>query len=331
MDLLKGYWQVTLTDRAKQISAFVTPDGLYQYRVMPFGLKNAPATFQRMINQLTGRIEGCEAYIDDVVVYSDCWRDHLSRLHKVLRVFADVDLTVNLAKSEFGHAEVNFLGHVVGSGWVKPHGAKIQSIVEYPPPSTRQELMRFLGMAGYYRRFCQNFSVITAPLTNLLKKGQEYVWSPICQDAFMKVKSVLMTSPVLLAPNFQKQFLLMADASGVVAGVVLMQHDSKGIEHPICYFSRKFNQDQKNYSTIEKETLALVLALQHLDVYLNTSKYPIAVHTDHNPLVFINKMKNYNQGLLRWGLLLQEYNMDIHHIKGKDNVLGDALSRVEIP
>ena len=121
----------------------------------------------------------------------------------------------------------------------------------------------------------------------------------------------------------------MVDASGVGAGAVLMQHDSKGIEHPICYFSCKFNQHQKNYSTIKKETLALVLALQHFDVYLNTTKYPIVVHTDHNPLVF-NKMKNHNQWLLRWGLLLQEYNMDIHQIKGKENVLADALSRVEI-
>ena len=148
---------------------------------------------------------------------------------------------------------------------------------------------------------------------------------------FYEVKSVLMTSPVLLAPNFQKQFLLMVDASGVSAGAVLMQHDSKGIEHPICYFSRKFNQYQKNYSTIEKEALALVSALQHFDVYLNTTKYPIVVHTDHNPLVFINKMKNHYQRLLRWGLLLQEYDMDIHHIKGKENVLADVLSRVEIP
>ena len=122
----------------------------------------------------------------------------------------------------------------------------------------------------------------------------------------------------------------MVEGSGVGAGTVLMQHDSKGIENPICYFSRKFNQHQKNYSTIEKETLALVLALQHFDVYLNTTKYPIVVHTDHNPLVFINKMKNHNQRLLRWGLLLQEYDMDIHHIKGKENVLADALSRVEI-
>ena len=144
---------------------------------MPFGLKNAPATFQRMINKLLGRMEGCEAYIDDVVVYSDCWEDHLVCLRRVLTKFAEVNLTVSLAKSEFGHAKVTFLGHVVGNGRVKPHGAKMQSIIEYPPPSNKRELLRFLGMAGYYQRFCKNFSVITAPLTNLLKKDQEYVWS----------------------------------------------------------------------------------------------------------------------------------------------------------
>ena len=127
MDLLKGYWQVPLTDRAKQLSAFITPDDLYQYQVMPFGMKNAPATFQRMINKLVGRMEGCEAYIDDVVIYSDCWEDHLIRLRRVLTKFAEVNLTVNFAKSEFGHAEVTFLGHVVGSGWVKPLGTKIQA------------------------------------------------------------------------------------------------------------------------------------------------------------------------------------------------------------
>ena len=207
MDLLKGYWQVPLTNRAKQLSAFVTPDGLYQYRVMPFGLKNAPATFQRMINQLLGRMEGCEAYIDDVVVYSDCWEDHLIRLRRVLTKFAEVNLTVNLAKSEFGHAQVTFLGHVVGNGRVKPRGAKMQSIIEYPPPSNKRELLRFLDMAGYYRRFWKNFLVITAPLTNLLKKDQEYVWSQSCQEAFEKVKSVLLSTPVVMAPHFQRQYI----------------------------------------------------------------------------------------------------------------------------
>ena len=127
--------------------------------------------------------------------------------------------------------------------------------------------MLFLGMAGYYRKFCQNFSVITAPLTNLLKKSQEYVWSTSCQDAFMKVKSVLTSTPVILVPSFQKQFMLMVDVSGIGAGTVLMQYDSSGIEHLICYFSHKFNQHQKNCSTIEKETLVLILSLQHFDVY----------------------------------------------------------------
>ena len=133
----------------------------------------------------------------------------------------------------------------------------------------------------------------------------------------MKVKSVLTSTPVMLIPNFQKQFMLMVDASGIGAGAALI---NAGCSH-------KFNQHQKNYSTIEKETLALILSLQHFDVYLNTMKYPIIVYTDHNPLVFINKMNNHNQRLLRWGLLLQEYDMNIHHTKGKEKVIADALSR----
>ncbi len=330
LDLLKGYWQIPLTNQAKRLSAFVTPDGLYQYRVMPFSMKNAPATFQRMINQLVGRIEGCEAYIDDVVIYSNDWKTHLERVHKVLTRFAEANLTVNLAKSEFGHAEIVFLGHAVGNGLVKPLDAKVQSIVEYPAPTTKKELMRFLGMVGYYRRFCKNFSTITASLTNLLRKDQDYVWTTCCQDAFVKVKSLLLSNPVLIAPDFQRQFILMVDASDLGAGAVLMQCDSKGVDHPICYFSRKFNLHQKNYSTIEKETLALVLALQHFDVYLNTTKHPIIVYTDHNPLTFISKMKNHNQRLLRWGLLLQGYPLDIRHVRGKENVVADALSRMDV-
>ena len=147
------------------------------------------------------------------------------------------------------------------------------------------------------------------------------------QDAFTKVKTVLMLTSMMFIPNFQKQFTLMVDASGIGAGTVLMQSDLDGIDHPICYISCKFNQHQNNYFTIEKETLSLVLALQHFDVYLNTTKCPIVVYTDHNPLVYISKMKNNNQRLLRWGILLQEYDMDICHIKGKENVIADALSR----
>ena len=186
--------------------------------------------------------------------------------------------------------------------------------------------MRFLGMAGYYRHFCRNFSMITAPLTNLLKKSQKYEWSSSCEAAFQQAKLILSSRPILMAPDFHKPFLLMVDASDIGAGAVLMQCDEKDIEHPVCYFSRKFDSHQKNYSTIEKEALTLLLALQHFDVYLNTTMFAVTVFMDHNPLVFVNKMKNKNQRLLRWSLCYQQYNLNIEHVQGRDNVIADALS-----
>ena len=327
-DLLKGFWQVPLTDRAKEVSAFITPDGLFQYKVMPFGMKNSPATFQRLINKVISGLENCEAYIDDVIIYSDTFEDHLQRIRAFFNRLSDAKLTVNLAKSEFCHATLTFLGHVVGQGQVKPICAKVEAISVFPVPSCKRQLMRFLGMAGYYRKFCNNFSVIAEPLTNLLKKGTKFIWNDSCQFAFDKLKAILMSTPVLLAPNFDKAFKLAVDASDIGAGAVLIQEDDNGVDHPVCYFSKKFNKHQKNYSTIEKECLALVLAIQHFEVYLTSSQTPIVVFSDHNPLSFLHKLKNRNQRLLRWSLMLQEYNLDIKHIKGKDNIIPDALSRV---
>ncbi|KAJ8023316.1 hypothetical protein HOLleu_35702 [Holothuria leucospilota] len=137
-----------------------------------------------------------------------------------------------------------------------------------------------------------------------------------------------MSSPVLIAPDFEKQFKLAVDASDNGIGAVLLQADEHGVDHPVCYYSKKFDKHQKNYSTIEKETLALILGLQHFDVYLGTTSFPITVYTDHNPLTFLSKMKNKNQRLMRWSLFLQSYNVDIKHIKGKDNVVPDSLSRI---
>ena len=162
-DMLKGYWQVPLTQRAREISAFVTPSGLYQYKVMPFGMKNAPATFQRMVNKLVRDIDGCEGYIDDVVIFSDNWSDHIRQIERFFQIMREAKLTINLMKSEFGKATVKYLGHIVGQGQVRPLDAKIQTIVKYPIPTSRKELARFLGMAGYYRNFCLNFSEIAAP------------------------------------------------------------------------------------------------------------------------------------------------------------------------
>ena len=328
-DMLKGYWQIPLTQRAKEISAFVTPQGLFQYTVMPFGMKNAPATFQRMVNELISGLDGCDAYIDDVVIYSDTWDDHVKRIRQLFERLSAANLTVNLVKSEFGNAEVQFLGHVVGHGQVRPVNAKVEAVQSFPAPTTKKELMRFLGMAGYYRRFCHNFSDVVAPLTDLLRKNAKFLWSAECQSAFDRVKAILSSGPVLAAPDFSKGFSLAVDASDIGAGAVLMQMDEDGVDKPVSYFSKKFSGSQRNYSTIEKETLALILALQHFEVYVGSVTKPVVVWTDHNPLTFISRMKNKNQRLMRWSIILQEYILDIRHIRGKDNLVADTLSRVQ--
>ena len=220
-----------------------------------------------------------------------------------------------------------FLGHIMGQGEVAPVASKVNAIVNFPTPVDKREVMRFLGMAGYHRKFCYNFSTVAEPLTTLLRKQKKFVWSKECQHAFEKVKCLLLSAPVLRAPDFKKPFKLQVDASDIGIGAVLLQEGHHGIDHRVCYFNCKFNKHQVNYSTTEKETLALLLSLQHFDVYLGTTIAPVEVYTDHNPLVFIEKMKNKNQRLLRWSLAFQEYNLRISHIKGRDNVIADALSR----
>ena len=297
-DLLKGYWQVPLTQRAKEITAFATPDNLYQYKVMPFGMKNSPATFQRMIHSVLQGLIGCEAYIDDVIIYSSTWEDHMRIMKELFARLKQAHLTVNLAKCDFLQATVEYLGHVVGQGCVRPIGAKVDAIVKYPVPTNKKELMRFLGMIGFYRRFCYNFSTVVAPLTNLLQKKVQFLWTEKCDDSFKNGKELLINSPVLTSPDYQKQFKLAVDASDVGIGAILCQ-ESNGIDKVICFFSKKLNKYQRNYSTIEKECLALLLFMQHFDVYLNVTIHPILVFTDHNPLTFLHKMSNKNQRLTR--------------------------------
>ena len=268
-----------------------------------------------------------KGYIDDVVIYSDNWSDHICQIECFFQIMREAKLTINLMKSEFGKATVKYLGHIVGQGQVRPLDAKIQTIVKYPIPTSRKDLARFLGMAGYYRNFCLNFSEIAAPLTNLLSKKVKFVWTDDCQLAFDKVKLLLQKSPVLKSPDYEKPFKLIIDSSDVGTGSVLVQEASDGLDHPVSYFSKKFLKYQKNYSVVEKETLGLVLAWEHFDVYLGSTPFKIKVYTDYNPLTFLKTMKNKNQRLVRWSLSLQEYNLKIQHIPGSENVVADTLSR----
>uniref|UniRef100_A0A8C5E2N5 ribonuclease H n=1 Tax=Gouania willdenowi TaxID=441366 RepID=A0A8C5E2N5_GOUWI len=328
LDLLKGYWQVCLTERAKEISAFVTPDDFLQYNVMAFGMCNAPATFQRLMNVVLSGLPFCEAYLDDVVVCSSSWGEHLEHLGRVFQRLRESNLTVNLSKCEFGKATVTYLGKQVGGGQVRPVQAKVEAISAIPPPVNRTELRRYLAMIGYYRGFCKNFSVVAAPLTDLLSPKVEFCWTQACQFAFDQTKTLLVNAPVLAAPSFERPFKVAVDACDSGVGAVLLQDDGEGVEHPVSFFSKKLNRHQRWYSTIEKEALALIMALEHFEVYVGCSSVPVVIYTDHNPLVFLDRMRNKNRRLMNWSLRLQQFNLVITHIRGCDNVIADALSRL---
>ena len=201
---------------------------------------------QRLVNNFICGLDGLDAFIDDIIIYSDSWSDYLQRIRKIFDRLSKAKLAVNLAKTEFCHATVTFLGHLVGQGQVKPLeakvSAKVSAVSEFPVPKCKRQLIRFLGMAGYYRKFCKTFSGIAEPLTNLLKKSTKFKWNDKCKDAFDRLKAILKSAPVLLAPDFDKCFKLAVDASDVGIGAVRLQEDNNGIDHPVCYFSKKFNK-----------------------------------------------------------------------------------------
>ena len=304
-DWLKRYWQ------------------LPKYKVAPFGMRNSSAISQRLINRVTGKLEKTEAYVDDVATWADSWQEHLGHIRNLFIQVRAAGLGINLGKPQ-----VLYLGHEAGNGTVKPNMAKAAAIALFLSQTDRKFVMRFLGMAEFFRRFCQNFADVVAPLTNLLKKEVKFIWTPVEQEAFKMVKSMLTCEPVLKAPDFSKPFQLAVDASAIGMGTVLMQVDDNGIDHPVSFYSKKLVKHQQNYSVVEKEALSLLSALRHYNVYLGSSPHVTIVYSDHNPLVFVQRMKTDNQRLLRWSLALQEYNVEVRHIKGCDNVVADSLSRI---
>ncbi|CAM4533278.1 unnamed protein product, partial [Lepidochelys kempii] len=242
LDLTKGYWQVPLDESAKERSAFITHLGLYEFNVLPFGLRNAPATFQRLVDGLlTGLGEYAVAYLDDVAIFSDSWADHLEHLQKVLERIREAGLTVKAKKCQIGLNRVTYLGHQVGQGTISPIQAKVDAIQKWPVPKSKKQVQSFLGLAGYYRRFVPHYSQIAAPLTDLTKKKQPNAvqWTGKCQKAFNKLKATLKSDPVLRAPDFDKPFLVTTDASECGVGAVLMQKGPDQEFHPVVFLSKK--------------------------------------------------------------------------------------------
>jgi len=325
LDMTKGYWQIPLTKEASVLTGFVTPHGHYQWRYMAFGLRNAPATFSRLVSKiLHGLHLFCDAYLDDIIIFSGSWSDHMSHLTQVLQRIEKANLTLNLSKCVFANAEIDFLGHHIGLAGVQPRTQKVEALLRFPRPISKKQVQSFLGLAGYYRRYLPHYSEITMSLTSLLKKGQKFKWSEEADQAFMDLKSRLSSRPILRPPDFTKTFCMAVDASQFCVGACLFQVIDD-LEHPICYLSRKLLNNESRYSTIEKEALALVVAVRAFSVYFGSA--PVIVYTDHSPLQFINQMANTNQKLLRWSLELQQYSLEIRHRPGRDNRLPDILSR----
>ena len=241
LDLLKGYWQVPVSESSQPKTAFVTPFGKYEFKVMPFGLVGAPATFQRLMNEILSPVkEFSIAYMDDICIFSASWTEHLKHLRKIFQLLEDAGLTVNLKKCRLGRTSVTYLGHTVGAAGIRPEEAKVKAVRDHPRPTTKRDFRAFIGLTSYYRRFIPKFAEIAVPLTNLTRKTEpdRIVWSQELEESFQKLKDSLCADPVLMGPDYSKMFYLQTDASKTGISGVLRQKGEDGHDRPIAYFSR---------------------------------------------------------------------------------------------
>ena len=332
LDLASSYWQVPVKQEDQHKTAFTTPYGLYHFKVMPFGLCGAPATFQRMMDRLLrGAEEHAAAYIDDLVIYSQTWEEHICHLRDILTRLRAAKLTARPEKCQLGMRHCTYLGHVVGCGRVRPEQSKIEAVKSFPVPLTKKDVRSFLGLTGYYRKFIANYASLVAPLTDLTRNAAptQVEWDSECEKVFKELKIQLCSAPVLRTPDFGVPFILQTDASDCGLGAVLSQMDASGEEHPVAYYSRKLAPREKNYATIEKECLSIKAAIQNFRVYLVGAKFTVV--TDHKALKWLNTMKDNNPRLTRWYLFLQPYQFEVEHRSGKLNGNADALSRGSLP
>ena len=333
LDLASGFHQIKMREKDAKKTAFSVNNGKYEYVRMPFGLKNAPAIFQRAMDDVLRKHIGkkCYVYMDDVVIFGKTLEEHLSNLREVLQTLNEANLKVQLDKSEFLKASVEFLGYIVTRDGIMPNKKKIEAIIQWPVPKNLKQLRGFLGLIGYYRRFIKDFAKIAKPLTSLTR-GTSTSNAPISlNDAqskcFELLKKILTSGDILAYPNFDKPFLITTDASNFAIGAVLSQTDS-GNDKPIYFASRTLNRTEENYSASEKEMLAIIWALKVFRNYIYGQKFRIM--TDHQPLVFTLSPNNTNAKLKRWKSYLEEHDYEIIYKPGKSNVVADALSRIEI-
>jgi predicted aspartyl protease len=330
LDLKSGYWQVELDPTDKEKTAFSTGKGLWQFKVMPFGLCNAPATFERLMEQVLAGLLGdtCLVYLDDIIIVGKDFDDHLRKLEKVLEKLRAANLKLSPKKCSFFKRQVNYLGHVVSENGVQTDPAKTTAVREWPVPKNKTEVRAFLGLCSYYRRFVKGFSDIAKPLHRLTEEKRTFVWNEECNDAFRKLKKSLCETPVLGYPDAGCEFIVDTDASNIGVGGVLSQKQGEQ-EVVIAYYSKSLSKSERNYCVTRRELLAIVKTLQHFRKYLLGRKFQL--RTDHAALRWLLNFKNPEGQVARWIEQLQEYDLQISHRAGRIHGNADGLSRRPCP
>ena len=329
LDAACGYWQIVMRERDKHKTAFICTEGLFEFEVMPFGLCNAPATYQRLMNLMLAGLtwKSCLVYLDDILVFSASFEAHLADLEEVLKRLRTAGMLLKVSKCFFALKSVAYLGHVVSAEGIRADPAKVAKIRAYPTPRSLPELRSFLGLAGYYRRFIKSFSIVATPLFELMGKARPWEWSPDCEQAFRRLTEAIATESVLHHPQFGLPFIVDTDACDRGLGAVLSQVIDK-VERPICFASRLLQPAERVWHTQEKEALAIIWALQQFRHFVLGAEF--VVRTDHFSLQLLQKAKTGR--LARWACQLAEFgSFPIMHRDGTKHCNADALSRLPVP
>ncbi len=314
IDLSKGYHQISVKKECRKYTALSCSEGgLYQFVRMPFGMVNSGATFCRMMRKLLHGMSDTDNFVDDIIVFSETWHGHIEVVRELFERLRSARLTARPSKCMVGHSHLEFLGHVVGEGQIRPNPVL--------HPRQRHKFDRFSDWSVISADFVPNFSTIAAPITDLTKKGEpnKVNWGESQEHAFRALINFLTSPNILRLPNFDEGFILRTDASSYGVGAVLLQciDDAK---YPIAYASKKLLEREMRYSTIEKECLGLVWGVSKFHVYLYGREF--ILETDHQPLVYINRAKVANSRIMRWALAIQQYRFRIVAIKGSENIGG---------
>ena len=329
LDCQQGYWQVRVAEKDRHKTAFRCFLGLYHFLKLPFGLRNAGATYQRLMSHILSGYSGkfCHCFIDDIICFSKTFEEHLKHLELIFARLAEAGIKLKPTKCVFARKSVTYLGHVVSAGELRPDPTNVEKVKDLTPPERRKQVRAFLGLASYYRSFVKDFSRRARPLTNLTRLDVPFHWGQEEETAFNDLKTVLTSEPVLALPDFSRPFILMTDGSATGLGAVLGQHyEGDAKERVIGYASRKTKRLEENYSSCELECLALVWAVQHFRPYILGRETQVV--TDHWALKWLMDLKNANPRLQRWRMALQEYDLKITHKPGRRHRNADFLSRL---